>query len=98
MRRFLIRKEGVTSFRELVGLNPIVVDVTHGQEVWDSDFDPTMWGKFMDYWDIDRSVIQTSTPGFDGLVAYKLDEDEMGLQKQAERIIESGEYVLADLN
>jgi len=82
-RTFLARKEGVTSFKELCGLNPLAIDYCNGQEVWDSSFDHTMWSKFMDYWNIDRSVIQTSEPGFDGLVAYKLDEDELDLQAQA---------------
>ena len=82
-RIFLIRKEGVTSFKELCSYNPIVVDCANGKEIWDSEFDPTMWTRFMDYWNIDRSVHQTSAPGFDDLVAYKLDESEMDLQQQA---------------
>ena len=83
MRKFLARKEGVTSFKELCGLNPIAVDYANGKEVWDSEFSGGTWSRFMDYWDIDRSVIQTSKPGFDGLVAYKLDESETDLQQQA---------------
>ena len=83
MRKFLVRKEGIHSFRELCELNPIAVDYASGKEIWDSEFDAPMWSRFMDYWDIDRSVIQTSKPGFDGLVAYKLDESETDLQQQA---------------
>ena len=83
MRKFLARKEGVTSFKELCSLNPIAVDYASGKEFWDSEFSGATWSRFMDYWDIDRSVIQTSPPGFDGLVAYKLDESEEDLQQQA---------------
>ena len=82
-RIFLIRKEGVSSFKELCGLNPIAVTVVNGREFWDSEFSGSSWVSFMDHWDIDRSVIQTSKPGFDGLVAYKLDESETDLQQQA---------------
>ena len=81
-RIFLIRKEGVTSFKELCSYNPIAVDYASGKEVWDSDFDSGLWSRYMDYWNIDRSVIQTSAPGFDGLVAYKLDPSETDLQQQ----------------
>ena len=82
-RIFLIRKEGVTSFKELCSYNPIAVDVVNGKEVWDSEFSGQSWARFMDYWDIDRSVIQTSAPGFDGLVAYRLDGSQADLQQQA---------------
>ena len=61
----------------------MAVDYSNGKEYWDSEFDGSTWSRFMDYWDIDRSVIQTSNPGFDGLVAYKLDESETDLQQQA---------------
>ena len=82
-RKFLVRKEGLTSFRELCEHNPMAIDIVNGQEIWDSDFDGAKWSRFMDYWQIDRAVVQTSPPGFDGLVAYKLDEAEMDLQVQA---------------
>ena len=82
-RQFYVRQEGLTSFRELCESNPIAVDYVNGKEIWDSEFSGATWSRFMDYWDIDRSVIQTSKPGFDGLVAYKLDESETDLQQQA---------------
>ena len=82
-RIFLIRKEGVTSFRELCNFNPMAVDIVNGREMWDSEFDPGLWTRFMDYWQIDRPVIQTSNPGFDGLVAYRF-ADEKDLQTQAD--------------
>ena len=83
MRKFLVRKEGIHSFRELCELNPIAVDYASGKEIWDSEFDAPMWARFMDYWNVDRAVVQTCPPGFDGLVAYKLDPSEMDLQLQA---------------
>ena len=83
MRQFYARKEGIKSFRELVRYNPIAVDYVNGKEVWDSEFNAPLWGRYMDYWDIDCSVIQTSAPGFDNLVAYKLDPSETDLQQQA---------------
>ena len=82
-RIFFIRKEGITSFKALCNYNPIAVTVVNGKEVWDSSFSGSSWVSFMEYWEIDRSVIQTSKPGFDGLVAYRLDGSEADLQQQA---------------
>ena len=82
-RQFYARKEGVKSFRELVRYNPIAVDYANGKEVWDSEFSGAKWTRYMDYWNVDRAVIQTSAPGFDGLVAYKLDPSGTDLQQQA---------------
>ena len=83
MRKFLVRKEGINSFRELCELNPMAVDYVNGKEIWDGEFSGSKWARFMDYWQIDRAVVQTCPPGFDGLVAYKLDELEADLQQQA---------------
>ena len=82
-RKFLVRKEGVTSFRELCSLNPLVIDYVNGREVWTRKFSETERTRFMDYWGVDRSVIQTGPPGFDGLVVYKLDESEEAIQTKA---------------
>ena len=83
MRQFYVRQEGITSFKELCSYNPMAVDYANGKEFWDSEFCGGTWSRFMDYWQIDRAVVQTSPPGFDGLVAYKLDESEEDLQLQA---------------
>ena len=83
MRQFYARKEGLKSFRELCSYNPIAVDYVNGREVWDSEFNAPLWGRYMDYWQIDRPVIQTSSPGFDNLVAYRF-ADEKDLQTQAD--------------
>ena len=82
-RQFYVRQEGLTSFKELCGLNPITVDYANGKEVWDSEFSGDKWSRYMDYWNVDRAVVQTCPPGFDGLVAYRLDESKTDLQQQA---------------